>query len=321
MIMGNKNQVAVCKILQISNETGYLIMVNTVNIGWIGTGVMGSSMCGHLIKNGFNAFVYNRSISKTESLVSMGAKVCSSPAQLASQSDIVFSMVGFPKDVESVILGKDGALSGAKAGSVIVDMTTSEPSQAERIYIEAKNKNVGFLDAPVSGGDVGAREATLSIMVGGDQEIYDRVLPLFKVMGKNIALMGCAGKGQHTKMSNQIVIASTMVGVVEGLLYAYKAGLDQNKLLDIIGQGAAASFSLNNLGRRIINKNFDPGFFIKHFLKDMGIALQEAGKMKLSLPGLALANQFYVSASAIGLENFGTQALYKVLENINNLKD
>lgn len=290
-----------------------------MNIGWIGTGVMGNSMCGHLIKSGFNAFIFNRTVAKTGSLASMGAKVCSSPAQVASQSDIIFSMVGYPEDVESVILGKDGALSEAKPGSIIVDMTTSKPSQAERIYIAAKKKNVGFLDAPVSGGDIGAKEATLSIMVGGNQEIYDKVLPIFKIMGKNIALMGCAGKGQHTKMSNQIVIASTMVGVVEGLLYAYKAGLDQNKLLDVIGQGAAASFSLNNLGRRIVNKNFDPGFFIKHFIKDMGIALEESQKMRLSLPGLAMANQFYISASAIGLENFGTQALYKVLENINNI--
>lgn len=290
-----------------------------MNIGWIGTGVMGNSMCGHLIKNGANAFIFNRTVAKTKMLASMGAKVCSSPAHVAKQSDIIFSMVGYPEDVENVILGKDGALSEAKPGSIIVDMTTSEPSQAERIYIEAKKKNVGFLDAPVSGGDVGAKEATLSIMVGGDQEIYDKLLPLFKIMGKNIALMGCAGKGQHTKMSNQIVIASAMVGVVEGLLYAYKAGLDQNKLIDVIGQGAAASFSLNNLGRRIVNKNFDPGFFIKHFIKDMGIALGESKKMHLSLPGLALVHQFYISASAIGLDNFGTQALYKVCENINNI--
>ena len=294
-------------------------MTKTINIVWIGTGVMGNSMCGHLIKSGLNAFIFNRTVAKTAQLTSMGAKVCSSPAQVAKESDVIFSMVGYPEDVESVILGKGGALEEAKPGSIIVDMTTSQPSQAERIYIEAKKKHIEFLDAPVSGGDIGAREATLSIMVGGDQEVYDKVLPLFKIMGKNIALMGCAGKGQHTKMSNQIVIASTMVGVVEGLLYAHKAGLDQNKLLDVIGQGAAASFSLNNLGRRIVNKNFDPGFFIKHFIKDMGIALEEARRMKLSLPGLALANQFYISASAIGLENFGTQALYKVLENINNI--
>ena len=292
-----------------------------MNIGWIGTGVMGNSMCGHIIKNGYKAFIYNRTASKTQALASLGATVCSSPSEVANNSDIIFSIVGYPSDVEEVYLGNNGILSGAKYGSIIVDMTTSTPALAEKIYREAKNKNIGSLDAPVSGGDVGAREATLSIMTGGDEETFNKVLPFFKFMGKNIALMGSQGKGQHTKMSNQIVIASTMVGVVEGLLYAQKAGLDQGKLLDIIGQGAAASFSLNNLVRRIVNKNFDPGFFIKHFIKDMGIALEEARRMQLSLPGLALANQLYISASAIGLENFGTHALYKVLAHINSAKE
>lgn len=294
-------------------------MDSAINIGWIGTGVMGNSMCSHLIKNGAKAFIYNRTHVKTQVLSSIGAQLCSSPAEVASKSDIVFTMLGYPHDVQEVIFGSNGVFSGAKYGSIIVDMTTSTPTLAEKIYIDAKSKNIDALDAPVSGGDIGAKEGTLSIMVGGEQEVFDKVLPLFRLMGKNVALMGSAGKGQHTKMSNQIVIASTMVGVVEGLLYAYKAGLDQSRVLDIIGQGAAASFSLNNLGRRILNDNFDPGFFIKHFIKDMGIALEEARKMKLSLPGLALANQFYISASAIGLENFGTQALYKVMANINNI--
>ncbi|HBM14977.1 MAG TPA: oxidoreductase [Lentisphaeria bacterium] len=291
-----------------------------MKIGWIGTGVMGNSMCAHLIKKGYNAFVYNRTESKTQFLASLGAKVCSSPAEVSNNSDIIFSIVGYPADVKDIYLGDNGVLAGARHGSNIIDMTTSTPALAEKIYKEAKNKNIGSLDAPVSGGDIGAKEATLSIMVGGDEETFNKILPLFKLLGKNIALMGGPGKGQHTKMSNQIVIASTMVGVVEGLLYAQKAGLDQNKLVDIIGQGAAASFSLNNLGRRIINKNFDPGFFIKHFIKDMGIALEEARRMNLSLPGLALANQLYISASAIGLENLGTQALYKALSHINSVK-
>ena len=292
-------------------------MSNSVNIGWVGTGVMGNSMCGHLIKNGYKAFIYNRTQSKTQSLASLGAQVCSSPLEVAKNSDIIFTIVGYPADVEEVYFGSNGILAGARSASIVTDMTTSTPALAEKIHTEAKKKNIGSLDAPVSGGDVGAREATLSIMVGGDEAVFNKVLPLFKLMGKNISLMGGPGKGQHTKMSNQIVIASTMVGVVEGLLYAHKSGLDQNKVVDIIGQGAAASFSLNNLGRRIINGNFDPGFYIKHFIKDMGIALEEAKRMKLSLPGLALANQFYISASAIGLENSGTQALYKVLEHIN----
>jgi 3-hydroxyisobutyrate dehydrogenase len=196
-------------------------------------------------------------------------------------------------------------------------MTTSEPSLAREIADAAAKRAVKTLDAPVSGGDVGAREGRLAIMVGGEQETFDIVLPLFQLMGENIGLMGPAGCGQHTKMSNQILIASTMIGTVESLLYAYNAGLDRGSVIDIIGKGAAASWSLNNLGRRMVKGNFDPGFFIKHFVKDMGIALKEAERMKISLPGLALAHQFYVSAMALGFENLGTHALYKVFETMN----
>ena len=216
-----------------------------------------------------------------------------------------------------MILGKGGVLERIQPGAVIVDMTTSEPSLAQRIYIEAACKSVSSLDAPVSGGDIGAREGTLAIMVGGDESAFRRVLPVFELMGKNIVRMGAPGMGQHTKMSNQIVIASTMVGVVEAILYAHRAGLDLGKVIDVIGKGAASSWALNQLGPRIVKGDFAPGFYIRHFVKDMGIALLEARRMKLSLPGLALANQFYTAAMAEGLETDGTQALYKVLDRLN----
>jgi 3-hydroxyisobutyrate dehydrogenase len=290
------------------------------SIGWIGTGVMGQSMCMHLIKAGYQTVVFNRNKAKTARLLEAGATWCDSPAAVAGKSTIVFSIVGFPADVEEVILGTDGALATAAAGTILVDMTTSEPKLAARIAAAAQAKGVFALDAPVSGGDLGAREGKLAIMVGGDREAYDRVLPLFRVMGENIAYMGKAGAGQHTKMSNQILIASTMIGVVESLLYAYRAGLELDGVIDVIGKGAAASWSLNNLGRRIVKGDFNPGFFIKHFIKDMGIALDEAKRMKLSLPGLALANQFYIAATALGYENLGTQGLYKVLQEMNAIR-
>jgi len=288
-------------------------------IGWIGTGVMGNSMCGHLIDAGYEVSVYNRTKEKTLELINKGASWCSNPMEVAQNSDIIFTIVGFPKDVEVVYLGEQGILKNIKEGAIVVDMTTSEPSLAQKIYEEAKKKGVSSIDAPVSGGDVGAKNGTLAIMSGGDKETFDRVYPLFELMGKNIAYMGKAGAGQHTKMSNQILIASTMIGVVESLLYAYKAGNDLNEVINVIGKGAAGCWSINNLGPRIVDGNFDPGFFIKHFIKDMGIALKEAKKMNLSLPGLALAYQFYISATALGFENLGTQGLYKVLAKMNGI--
>ena len=286
-------------------------------IGWIGTGVMGKSMCTHILKKGYTLSVYNRTREKTGEICGEGAKWLATPGDVAAASDVTFTMVGEPPDVEQVILGKGGVLERSRPGTVIVDMTTSEPSLARRIYEEAKGRSVSSLDAPVSGGDVGAREGTLAIMVGGDEEAFKRVLPIFELMGKNIAYMGGPGMGQHTKMSNQIAIAANMVGVVESLLYARRAGLDPDAVIDIIGKGAAASWSLNQLGRRIVKGDFAPGFYIRHFVKDMGIALLEARKMKLSLPGLALANQFYTAAMAEGMETDGTQALYKVLDRLN----
>ncbi len=288
-------------------------------IGWIGTGVMGSSMCLHLIKAGYKSYIYNRSRSKAESLIKEGATWCDTPGKVAANSNTIFSIVGFPSDVEEIILGDNGVLTSAKEGSILIDMTTSEPELAKRIAEKASRKGLSSLDAPVSGGDLGAREGKLAIMVGGNREVFDKVLPLFQILGENIAYMGEAGAGQHTKMSNQILIASTMIGVVESLLYAYKADLELDALIDVIGKGAAASWSLNNLGRRIVKGDFDPGFFIKHFIKDMGIALEEARRMKLSLPGLSLAYQFYIAAAALGYENLGTQGIYKVFENMNGL--
>jgi len=288
-------------------------------IGWIGIGVMGKSMCSHILNAGYDVSIYNRTKEKANDLLDKGATWCLNPREVAEKSDIVFTIVGFPHDVESVYLGENGVLSSIKKGAIVVDMTTSEPSLAQRIYKEAKEKGVSSIDAPVSGGDVGAKNGTLAIMVGGDKETYDKIFPFLELMGKNIAYMGKAGAGQHTKMSNQILIASTMIGVVESLLYAYKAGNDLNEVINVIGKGAAGCWSINNLGPRIVEGNFDPGFFIKHFIKDMGIALKEAKNMNLSLPGLALAYQFYISATALGLENLGTQGLYKVLAKLNGI--
>jgi 3-hydroxyisobutyrate dehydrogenase len=290
-----------------------------MKIGWIGTGVMGKSMCEHLIDVDYDVSVFNRTKEKASELLEKGAKWCSNPLEVAQNSDVIFTIVGFPNDVEEVYFRTHGIFEGVKKGAIIVDMTTSEPSLAQKIYEEAKKQGVMSIDAPVSGGDIGAKQGTLAIMAGGDKEAYDKVLPFFQLMGKNIAYMGKAGAGQHTKMSNQILIASTMVGVVESLLYAYKAGNDLEEVINVIGKGAAGCWSINNLGPRIVKKNFDPGFFIKHFIKDMGIALKEAKSMSLSLPGLALAYQFYIAAEALGLDNLGTHGLYKVFAQMNRI--
>jgi 3-hydroxyisobutyrate dehydrogenase len=288
-------------------------------VGWIGTGVMGKSMCAHLMKAGYKISVYNRSKEKANGLIDMGAIWCSNPREVAEKSDILFTIVGFPHDVEDVYFGENGILKSIKTGSIVIDMTTSEPSLAQKIYDEARKLGVSSLDAPVSGGDVGAKNGTLAIMIGGDKDAYETVLPFFNLMGQNISYMGKEGAGQHTKMSNQILIASTMIGTIESLLYAYKAGNDLEAVINVIGKGAAGCWSINNLGPRVAKGNFEPGFFIKHFVKDMGIALKEAKLMNLALPGLALAYQFYMYAMALGLENLGSQGLYKVLGKMNGL--
>jgi len=288
-------------------------------IGWIGTGVMGSSMCGHLIDKGFAATVYTRSKEKAQPLLDKGATWADSPKAVAEQSDVVFAIVGFPNDVRQVFLGEDGALAGSKDGNILVDMTTSEPSLAVEIAEAAKAKGVHSVDAPVSGGDVGAKEARLSIMIGGDKEVVDALQPCWETMGKTIVHQGGPGAGQHTKMVNQTLIASMMIGVCEGLLYGYKAGLDLPTVMESVASGAAGSWSLSNLGPRIINRNFDPGFFVEHFIKDMGIALDEANRMGLSLPGLALAHQLYVALKSQGHGRDGTHALQLALASLSNV--
>ena len=267
-------------------------------VGWVGTGVMGLSMCRHVMTGGYATTVFNRSRDKAQSLIDAGAAWADSPRAVAERSDVVLAIVGFPQDVREVFLGTGGALAGSRAGTILVDMTTSEPSLAVEIAAAARKKGVGSIDAPVSGGDVGAKNGTLSIMVGGEKEVVDAVRPILECMGKTIVHQGPAGAGQHTKMVNQILIASNMIGVCEALLYGYQAGLDLTTVLQSVGGGAAASWSLSNLGPRIIARNFEPGFFVEHFIKDMGIALAEARRMNLALPGLALASQLYVAVQA-----------------------
>jgi 3-hydroxyisobutyrate dehydrogenase len=288
-------------------------------IGWIGTGVMGASMCGHLIAKGFSAVVYNRTRDRAKPLLDKGAKWADSPQKVAEASDVVFTIVGFPSDVRQVILGADGVLAGCKKGNVIVDMTTSEPSLAVEIAERASAQGVHSIDAPVSGGDIGAREARLSIMIGGDEAIVAALQPCWEAMGKTIVLQGGPGAGQHTKMVNQTLIATNMIGVCEGLLYAYRAGLNLETVMQSVGPGAAGSWSLANLGPRIIKNNFDPGFFVEHYIKDMGIALEEAKRMGLSLPGLALANQLYIALKAQGHGRDGTHALQLALASLSNI--
>lgn len=291
-----------------------------MKIGWIGTGVMGASMAGHLQGAGHELFVFNRTRARAEKLILKGATWRGSPAEVAQSCEILFSIVGLPADVEETYLGKQGVLSTNGPCKVLVEMTTSRPSLAQIIADEAAKRGIECLDAPVSGGDIGARDATLAIMVGGKKEVFDTVLPLFQRMGKNISYMGDVGAGQHTKMCNQILVAGTMIGVCESLLYAVKLGLDQQAVIDIISKGAAGSWSISNLGPRLVRGDFKTGFFVKHFVKDMGIALQEAAAVGLSLPGLALVHQLYVAVLAQGHHECTTQALYLALKSLNGME-
>lgn len=283
-------------------------------VGFIGTGVMGQSMCRHIINAGYGMTVSTRTKSKAQSLLDAGAAWADTPKAVAERSDVVFAIVGFPSDVREVFLGEKGALAGAKAGSVLVDMTTSQPALAAEIYEAAKTKGVAALDAPVSGGDVGAKNAALSIMVGGDAAVLQAVKPLLSCMGKTIVHQGSAGAGQHTKMVNQILITGALNGVCEALLYARKAGLDPKVVLESVGGGAAASWQLNNLGPKIIDRNFEPGFYAEHFIKDMSIALEESRRMKIAMPGLALVAQLFNAVHAQGYGRKGTHALMLALE-------
>ena len=282
-------------------------------IGWIGTGVMGRSMCGHLLDAGYSATVYNRTREKSEDLLQKGAVWADSPAAVAAASDVIFSIVGFPADVRSVLLGDDGALSTAAPGTILVDMTTSQPSLAVEIHRAAAEKQVHSVDAPVSGGDIGAKNAALSIMIGGDAPVVEALQPLWEKMGKTIVHQGPAGSGQHTKMVNQTLIASGMVGVCEALLYGWKAGLDLPTVMKSVASGAAGSWSLSNLAPRMINNDFDPGFFVEHLLKDLGIVLEESRRLGLYMPGLALAEQLYQGLKAQGHGRDGTQSLILAL--------
>jgi 3-hydroxyisobutyrate dehydrogenase len=295
------------------------IVPGETRVGWIGTGVMGASMCGHLIDKGFSATVYNRTQSKAEPLLAKGAAWADSPKEVAELSDVVFTIVGFPRDVRKVILGAQGALAGSGEGNILVDMSTSEPSLAIEIAEQAKAKGVYSVDAPVSGGDIGAREARLSIMIGGDKGAVEALQPCWEAMGKTIVHQGGPGAGQHTKMVNQTLIATNMIGVCEALLYAHKAGLDLDAVMQSVASGAAGSWSLANLGPRIINNNFDPGFFVEHFIKDMGIAQDEAQCMGLALPGLALAKQLYLAVQAQGHGRDGAQALQLALASLSGV--
>ena len=285
-------------------------------VGWIGTGVMGGSMCGHILAKGYPVTVNTRSKDKAHSLIDRGAAWADTPRAVGEQSDIVFTIVGFPADVREVYFGEKGVLSAARRGQVFVDMTTTEPSLAKQIYEAAKAKGADAVDAPVSGGDVGARNATLSIMIGGDKPTVDKLQPLFETMGKRILYQGGPGAGQHTKMCNQIMIAGTMIGMCEALLYGHKAGSNLDTMVETIRGGAAGCWSLDNYAPRILKRDFAPGFVVEHFIKDMGIALAEADRMNIALPGLALVHQLYTALRAQGHGRRGTQALMLALEDL-----
>ena len=276
-------------------------------------------MCGHILEAGFTVSVHSRTKSKAQALIEKGAQWFDRPNSLAENCDVVFAIVGHPSDVREVLVGNEGALNGLKPGSIMVDMTTSRPSLAQEIGELAKSRKVHSLDAPVSGGDIGARNRALSIMVGGEKDAFDATLPLFELMGKTIVYQGDFGAGQHTKMVNQTLIATNMIGVCEALIYAFKAGLDLEDVLKSVSSGAAGSWSLTNLAPRILKNDFEPGFFIEHFIKDMGIALDEARKLNLSLPGLALAHQLYLSLSANGMAQKGTQALHLAIAQLSGI--
>lgn len=288
----------------------------STRIGWIGTGVMGAHMASHLVRAGYPLTVFTRTRSKAEAVIEHGAVWADSPEAVARASDVIFTIVGMPEDVREVYLGPQGLLAGASKGCTLVDMTTSRPDLAIEIYHAAQAKQIGVIDAPVSGGDVGAQNGTLSIMVGGDDADVQRVWPCFDIMGSTIVHQGKAGAGQHTKIVNQILVGAGMIGVCEALLYGFASGLDLKTVLRSVSQGAAGSWALTNLAPRIVEHNFDPGFFVEHFVKDLGIALEEAKRMKLELPGLTLAHELYQRVQANGDGKMGTHALQLTLSQM-----
>ena len=292
-------------------------MKKTTTVGWLGTGVMGEPMAGHLLEAGYSLVIHTRTRNKSDSLIERGAEWGETPREVAEKSDFVFTMLGYPHDVEEIYSGEAGILAGCRPNSVLVDMTTSSPELAKRIAGKARERDSELLDAPVSGGDVGARNGKLAIMCGGERSAFEQVLPLLEKMGDKIELFGPSGAGQRVKMANQILIASTMVGTVESLLYAERANLDLMRVIGLIGQGAAGCWSINQLGPRMAKGDWEPGFFVKHFVKDMGIALEDAERMGLKLKGLELARDFYKQVEEAGFAQKGTQVLLRVLRTMN----
>src|SRR5262245_42010905 len=293
-----------------------LAIPTTTRIGWIGTGVMGSSMCRHVLAAGYRVTLYSRTKAKAQPLLDLGAMWAGSPCAVVAESDILFTMVGFPQDVRAVYFDETGIFAGAQLDTILVDMTTTDPGLSREIADRAEARGLLAIDAPVSGGDVGARNAALSIMVGGDRAAVQAVMPLFEILGKKLVHQGGPGTGQQAKLCNQIVIAGTMIGVCESMLYGYKAGLDLNRMLDSIRGGAAACWTLDNLAQRILQRNFEPGFFVEHFVKDMGLALEESRRLGLVLPGLTLVQQLYRRVMDMGHGRSGTHALMLGLEDL-----
>ena len=292
------------------------ISKENTRIGWIGTGIMGRPMCGHILGGGYQTSIYNRTQSKAEDLINNGGVWCTSPEEVAKNSNIIFTILGYPKDVREVYFGKEGIFSSLISGTVLVDMTTTEPSLSIDIYNKAKDIGVYAVDAPVSGGDIGAQNAKLSIMVGGDEEIVSSILPLLKLMGNQIVYEGGPGAGQHTKVCNQITVGGVMTGICEALLYSYKAGLDPDTMIKTVCAGAASTWLMENLGPKIIDNDLNPGFFVDHFIKDLGIAIAECKRMNLDLPGLNLSNKLYEKTRDLGYGKLGTQALFLALKDI-----
>ena len=285
-----------------------------MKIGFIGVGVMGGPMVLNLMEKGFDVSVYTRTKSKAQAVLDAGAHWCDTVAEAAKGRDVVITIVGYPKDVEEVYFGAGGIIENADAGTVLIDMTTTSPRLSQRIYEEAAKKGLPALDAPVSGGDVGAQKGTLAIMVGGDRAVFDRMQPVFAAMGTNIRYQGAAGNGQHTKMANQIAISGCIASVCEAIAYAKKCGLDPQDMFDAISTGAAGSWQMTNNGQKIIDGNFAPGFYVKHFIKDMNIAIDESDAREMGLDVLHLVRDKYLKLAELGGGDDGTQALIKVVE-------
>ena len=283
-----------------------------MKLGFIGTGVMGAAMAHHLQGVGSELYVYNRTKAKAQGLIDAGAIWCDDVKAVAQQADIIFTIIGMPADVEAVYLAEDGLVNNAKSGTILVDMTTSQPELAKKIYEAGRQKEISCVDAPVTGGDVGAKNATLTIFLGGDEDICIKLMPYFEAMGKYITYLGAAGSGQHGKMTNQIAISGAVVGMVESLSYAKAAGIDLTKVQEAVSTGAGGSWQMSNMAPRAIAGNFDPGFYIKHFIKDMPIAVNEAKANEIHLPGLELALDQYEKLQKQGFEDLGTQGLYKL---------